>query len=179
MSVAFEALCEALAGVTVPSVIYQSGPLHDDELAPLEAALGAPLPSEYRELLTTEGALYLTTPKTGEVDAALTDPDPRRHLTPGPAGIDYWFSFVKPAQSLRATSELRQTLREDIGDGALAARFEKAFIFQQGGSDSSYYLLVNDGGAVHFVGFGIDCRATNLLEHMRQYAATWRSRKRA
>lgn len=179
MSAAFEALCEALVGVTVPYVIHHSSPLLDAELLPLEQALGAPLPTDYRDLLTTEGALYLTTPKAGAVDAAFTDPDPRRHLVPGPAGIDYWFSFVKPAQSLRATSDLRQTLREDIGDEALAARFEQAFIFQQGGSDSSFYLLVNDGGAVHFVGFGIECTATNLLEHMRQYAALWRSRKRA
>ena len=183
MSEAFEALCDALRGATKPYAIYQSNDWTEAELTQMEQRLGAPLPAAYRAMLAEEGILYLTKPidrsryddnAKSPSDPAFIDPDPRVHLHPGPAGVDSWFSFLRPAQTLRATQNLVATIRDDMRNIELADRYEKAVIFQQGYGDFNYYLFVNQPAGVSIVGFDAPGLPTNsFVDHMRSYATWW------
>jgi hypothetical protein len=187
MSEAFEALCETLRGVTMPYAIYQSNEWTEAELSQMEQRLGAPLPAAYRAMLTDEGILYLTTPMDYSrfddnaklpTDPAFIDADPRVHLHPGPVGIDSWFSFLRPAQTLRATENLVATVRDNMRNPELADQYEKAVIFQQGYGDFNYYLFVHEPAGVAIAGFNAPGLTTNtFVNHMRSYATWWLQQK--
>jgi hypothetical protein len=153
----------------------------------MEAKLGAPLPAGYRDLLTHEGVLCLTTPNPG--DAECTSPVAAEHVveaSPKTVGVDYWFSFHWPAQAVRTTEELITRIEEDFEDAATDRALQRAVVFQQGYGDAAFYLFLADAAGSVTVCYldGSEGSAApvetsrSFEDHLVEYVQRWRRIRR-